>query len=292
MRVKNRLSSYPVLNRYDQGSQDYQPGNTISANISLEQEFENYVCKVSFELSCPYIEALIRDDIAKYCVHVECPSSCFRKEYLSRESSLSFSFPSNVANESIEINTFVVMEKDFDHFSSREFHSDYSGLSFNLKNHQIIAIGDAMKYPCTKKDLDKLSSIIKVRRLDNDANGVMTVDTDDSNEFIYVGLQNETFDAYYEQGKNRYKKTSLGLVLFPALIVILERMHQAYKDGNQDVTSRHWYQVIEKQLERNHLSVSDLEIQSDNLLKICQSILGEPIRAGFEELSIISKCED
>ena len=290
MRVKNRLSSYPVLNRYDQGSQDYQPGNTISASISLEQEFENYVCKVSFELSCPYIEALIRDDIAKYCVHVECPSSCFRKEYLSRESSLSFSFPCNVANESIEINTFIVMEKDFENFSSKDFHSDYSGLSFNLKKHQIIAIGDAIKYPCTKKDLDKLSSIIKVRRLDNDANGVMTVDTDDSNDFIYVGLQNETFDAYYEQGKNRYKKTSLGLVLFPALIVILERMHQA--SGNPDVTSRHWYQVIEKQLERNNLSVSDLEIQSDKLLKICQSILGEPIRASFEELSTISACED
>ena len=169
---------------------------------------------------------------------------------------------------------------------------NYTGLSFNLKEHQIIAIGDAVKYPCTKKDLDKLSSIIKVRRLDSDSNGVMTVDTDDSNDFVYVGLQNETFDAYFEQGKNRYKKTSLALVLFPALIVILERMYIAYKEGNEDVTSRHWYQVIEKQLERNNLSVSDLKIQSDDLLKICQSIFGEPIRAGFEELSTISACED
>lgn len=285
MRVKNRLSSYPILNRYDQISHDFKDGNTIQADISLTSEFENYVCSVNFQINCPSIEALIREDIAQYCVHVECPSSCYREEYLSKEKEIHFSFRNTLVNDSIEINTFIVLIQDLPDYRLPEFHSDYDGASFNLKKHQIIAVGDAVKYPCTKKDMDKLSSIIKVRRIDNDLNGVMTVDTDDNPNYIYIGLQNEIFDLYCNLGKNTFKKTSLSLVLYPALIVILERMYLAYAEGNDDITTKHWYQVIENQLERNNIKIASLDITHSDLLKVAQSIFGEPIRSAFEELN-------
>ncbi len=292
MRVKNRLSSYPILNRYDQASHDFREGNTIMSDISLRSEFENYICDVEFNINCPSIEALIRQDYAQYCVHVESPSSCFREEHLSKEKTIHFSFRNTLVNDAIEINTFVVLIKDFPNYHLPEFHADYENECFDLHKHQIIAIGDAVKYPCSKKEMDKLSSIIKIRRIDNDADGVMTVNTDDDSNYIFVGLQAEAFDSYCNLGKNMYRKTALSLVLFPALVVILERMYLAHKELDEDTTSKHWYQIIENQLEKNNIKIDSLDIQHSDLLKVAQSLFGEPIRSAFEELDKISVGEE
>lgn len=288
MRVKNRLSSYPILNRYDQSSHDFREECTILSKITLHSEFENYVCDVEFDINCPSIEALIRQDLARYCVHVESPSSCYREEYLNKEKTFHFSFRNTLVNESIEINTFIVLIKDIPNYHLPEFHVDYENASFDLRKHQIIAIGDAVKYPCSKKEMDKLSSIIKIRRIDNDIDGVMTVNTDDDSNCIFVGLQSEIFDSYCRLGKNDYRKTVLSLVLFPALVVILERMYLAYKNSEEDTISKHWYEVIENQLEKNNIKIANLDIQHSDLLKVAQSLFGEPIRSAFNELDNIA----
>lgn len=284
MRIKNRLSPYPILDNY---GDDYI-NSSFNVDYEVNTRFTEIYIKLLFQLENEEICELIQNDAAEYTVHIECPSTCFREVITSIEPEIEFKIDTLNISKVLEIRTFVVLKRDIKRFSLSSFHPDYTGQVFDLFAHQIIAIGTAKNYNIQKNnmDLDSLPSIIQIVKTSDKKKGSLSVNTD-NDDHIIVGLSEEIYELYARLGKSTFKSTAFSLVLLPALVIVLQRMKI---NRNEDsVNSMHWFQVIDTILENNGFNLDGLSIENDSLLSICQSIFADPIARSFKELDECSE---
>lgn len=279
MRIKNRLSPYPML---DDFGDDYVD-SSFSVEYDVNTQFSEVYGKLNFNLNNEEIQQLIAEKKAEYVVHIECPATCYRTALSSVESEIEFKINSTNISKLIEIRTFIVLTKAVREFCSAKFHPDYQGQTFDLEAHQIIAIGTAKNYDVKKddRDFDSLPSILRIVKLEDRKKRTLSVNTD-NDDHIVVGLSGEVYELYARLGKSTFKASAFSLVLLPALVVVLQRMHNSKDD--ESVNSMHWYKVIENLLNNNGYDIEDLSIDNDSLLSVCQSIFADPIARSFKEL--------
>ena len=104
MRVKSRLSPYPILDNY---GDDYV-NSSFDAEYEMTTQFSEIYAKIRFHLENKEIEELIKNEKAQYLVHVECPSTCFRMKFSSTENEIEFKLSSVNLAKILEIRTFIV----------------------------------------------------------------------------------------------------------------------------------------------------------------------------------------
>ena len=279
MRIKNNLSPYPILNDY---GDDYID-SSFTCNYVVDTRFSEVYGTLSFELNNKNLEQLIDEKKAEYAVHIECPSTCYRRSISSFDSEIEFSIAAQEVANTIEIRSFITLTEDIPDFCSEKFHPDYQGEKFSLKAHQIVAIGTAQNYNIQKDDteLDSLPSIFQIVKSKDKKKGALSVNTDNDGHII-VGLAEEVFDLYARLGKSTFRITAFSLVLLPALVIVLERMVLGKED--EAITSMHWYKVIEEMLNANGYEIEKLSIENDSLMTVCQAIFANPIARSFKEL--------
>lgn len=284
MRIKNRLSPYPILDNF---GDDYV-NSSFTVEYEINTQFTEVYGKLTFKLDNEEIKALIEAKKAVYTVHIESPSTCYREVFYSDDTEIEFKLNASVVSKVIEIRTFIVLTQAISAFTSKNFHPDYQGHSFDLDAHQIVAIGTAKNYDIKKddRDLGSLPSILRIVKLEDKKKGSLSVNTD-NDEYIVLGLSEDVFELYARLGKNTFKATAFSLVLLPALMVVIQRMC----DGKMDeaINSMHWYKVIEALLNNNGFYIEDLSMDNDSLLTICQSIFADPIARSFKELDTWSE---
>ena len=279
MRIKNRLSPYPILDNY---GDDYV-NSSFAVDYDVYTQFTEVYGKLVFHLENDEIKQLIKDKKAIYTVHIESPAACYRKILSSDEEELEFKLDATVVSKVIEIRTFIVLTESVQGYYSKNFHPDYQGQKFDLEQHQIIAIGTAKDYAVKKDDreFDSLPSILRIVKLEGKKKGSLSVNTD-NDEYIVVGLASDVFELYARLGKSAYKSTAFSLILLPALIIVIQRMCNGKDD--EAISSMHWYKVIENLLNSNGFYIDNLSIDNDTLLTVCQSIFADPIERSFKEL--------
>lgn len=286
MKVKNRLSPYPILFDY---RDDYLQ-SSFQADISAAERFNDIIVNVAFHLKDKVIEELIRTNQARFLLHIECPAMSLRKSYETEEDQFQISLPMDDVCEKLEICTFIVASKDIKGYSNPQFHSDYQGLTFDLSKGQLVAIGTSKQYDIEKNadPMASLPSIIKIMRNNSKVKGTITVNTD-SSDYIYIGLSQEAFDLYARLGKHVYAKTVLSLVLLPAMITVLDRIREE-ADSFQDAR---WFTVLEELLERNGYTVDQLSLNDsdDSVLSIAQAIFSNPVQNSLRELDAAAEGE-
>lgn len=281
MRVKNRLSPYPILDNF---GDDYID-SSFNVDYEVITQFNEIYGKLVFKVQNKEIKQLIENKIAVYTVHIESPTTCYRKVISSDEPEVEFKLDTSLVAKVIEIRTFIVLKHDVKKFNSLNFHPDYQGQAFDLKKHQIIAIGTAKDYEIKKddKDIDSLPSVLRIVKLKDKRKGTLSINTD-NDEYVIVGLSEEVFEIYAKLGKNTFKSTAFSLVLLPVLMVVIQRMCNGKDD--EAINSMHWYNVIENLLNNNGFYLENLSIDDDSLLFVCQSIFSDPIERSFKELDV------
>ncbi len=284
MRIKNRLSPYPILDDY---GDDYID-SSFTAEYEVNTQFTEIYGTIKFHLNNTEISKLIEQKKAMYVAHIECPSTCFRDKVCSLEREIDFKLDSTKVSKVLEIRTFIVLTEEIKGFYSTKFHPDYMDQTFDLNAHQILAIGTAMDYNIQHddKDLESLPSIIKIVKLKDKKKGSFSVNTD-NDDYILIGLTDEVYDWYAHLGKSTFKSTSFCLILFPALIIVLQRM-RINKDDSE-MSNRHWFIVINNMLNKNGFNLESISIENDSLLSICQSMFADPIARSFKELESCSE---
>lgn len=284
MRIKNRLSPYPILDNF---GDDYV-NSSFSVEYDVKTQFTEVYGKLTFELKNKEIQNLIDNGKAVYSAHIECPVTCYRTVKNSNEMEIEFKLNASDVSKVIEIRTFVVLTEDVEGFVSESFHPDYMNQKFNLSAHQILAIGTAKNYNIQKddRDLDSLPSILQIIKLKDKKKGTLSVNTD-NDAHIIIGLSEDIYELYARLGKNAFKASAFSLVLLPALIIVIQRM--CINKDDESINSMHWFKVIENMLETNDYRLDDLSVENDSLLTICQSIFSDPIARSFKELDARSE---
>ncbi len=284
MRIKNRLSPYPILNDY---GDDYID-SSFTAEYDVKKEFTGVCGKIVFHLHNREIENLIETAQAEYMVHIECPLTSYRCRISSVNPEIEFKLDSRQLFKTVEIRTFIVLTRNISGFSSESFHPDYSGQKFDLLAHQILAVGTAKDYNINQddRDLESLPSVLRIVKSTNKKKGSISVNTDDD-DYVMIGLAPEVYDRYAQLGKSTFKDTAFSLVLFPALVIIIQRMTANKEDAG--MTSKHWFQVIHKMLVSNGYKLDAISAENDTLLSVCQLVFADPLVRSFKELDLYSE---
>ena len=284
MRIKNRLSPYPILDNF---SDDYID-SSFTVGYDVKTQFSEIIGRLIFKLDNEDIAKLIENNLAMYAVHIECPSTCYREVITSTDTEINFRLDTFKVSRVIEIRTFIILTSDVKAFTSTKFHPDYLDRTFDLSMHQIIAIGTAKNYEVQNdgNELESFPSIIQVKKRHDKKKGTLSVNTD-GEDYIIIGLTEEVYDLYTRLGKSTFKASIFGLIIFTALIIVLQRM---YISRNDDVVNTtHWFKVIETILTKNGIELEDLDVSNDKLLSVCQSIFADPITRSFKELELCSE---
>lgn len=282
MKVSNNLknlSSYPILNNY---RRDYVDASFAVELIEQQVEFDNLKLRFKAELKgASELERLIKEHKAYYYVHVECSYTCFRKCYKQSKSEFEISIPTDQLSNKIEVSSFIITTESIFDYKCKKLNPMYGDLSFDIDDHQIMAIGSSYQISIENDDnrLDRNESIIKYRVMD-DKNGFLKVITDD--DYIIVGIPQETFDRVALLGKSTFPLTVMSLIIIPTMTIVLGRMHDSIDDEN--LRNKHWFQVIETFLNKNKCNIENLDVNSAEFFDVIQKIFKNPIANALKEL--------
>lgn len=281
MRPSNRLTPYPVLASY---RDDYLDA-AFDAQIDAVQQFGDLRINVAFELDEPYLSNLIESGKAEYAIHVECPSTSYRTCLNTHEGYVSKSLDRLYVRDVVEVCTFVVACARIEDFQSPRFHPDYEGLSFEIDEGGVLAIGECKRLVIKNEDdLAKHASIIKVTRAGSGQQDSMAINTDLS-ENIIVSLKPELHDIYVTLGNGSQADLILSVVIVPALQAVITRMiEQGPNAGDAD---KEWFKSIVDLLERSGIALNSLDNYSEGLsaLAIAQKLLSQPIERSLKSLA-------
>lgn len=281
MRPSNRLTPYPVLASY---RDDYLEAS-FDASVEAVQQFGDLRVNVTFSLNEPTLKDLIDEGKAEYAIHVECPSTSYRKCIETREGYISESLDRLNVKDVVEVCTFVIASKHIDGFVSPRFHPDYEGWSFDIDEGGVLAIGECKRITVkSNDDLAKRSSIIRVTRAGSGQQDAMAINTDLSDN-ILVSLKPELHDIYVTLGNGPHADSILSLVIVPALQAVITRMIEQGGDGGD--SEKEWFKSIVELLERNGIAFERLDNYSEGFsaLAISQKLLSQPIERSLKSLA-------
>ena len=277
MRPSNGLSPYPILASFHD---DFQ-GSQIAVNIDVHMTTEKLTLKVDFKLDDPIMLDLIDANMARYAVHVECGSTSYRKVYRAKTPHFLEEIPSEQLANDFDVSTFIVAICDFASYKSESFHPDYSGCSFEIYRGNILAIGDCANIVISDDDDGMPPSIIKIAQGNERQEASMQINTD-GDKYIVVSLQPALYDLYLQMGEGVYSETVFSLILLPVLADVLSQMAQDQSDAD-----KYWFQSIEKVVEANGITLSDIAEGSSKYspLAVAQRVFDEPVLRSLRSLS-------
>lgn len=279
MQINQRLYPHPVLSWF---SDDYpkgifQPALQVTPNKSFFRLV--LVCKTSSKT----LKGLIADRKAAYCIHVECPSTRFRSAFISYEDGYEIDIPVSDLEGKVEVSRTIVCAASIKNFSSEEFHSDFSGRSFDLSPGDVMAVAETVEFPAIKKDdeLAKLPSIFSILRSHEESPEDFDIDLSDQK--IKILLAPELHKKFLDLNADVAMRATLcSSILIPALISALE--HVRSTDETSLLLDRRWFIVLSKRMADIGIDALNLKASAESSLVIASKLLGNPLSKSFDDL--------
>ena len=158
--LKNKAFPHPVLRN---GGTDYL-GSEFFTELSVERIEGTTQLRVlaDFTLNDPMLTDLIRQKIASYVILIKCPETYLRKEKVSFEPKIECIFENGQIVGGIEITCFIVSVNAISNFSTKHWHSDYQGLSFDVRPGTVLAIHETKDFWIDTVDEEDIGSIINL----------------------------------------------------------------------------------------------------------------------------------
>ena len=279
MQINQRLYPHPVLSWF---SDDYpkgifQPALQVLPNKSFFRLV--LVCKTSSKA----IKGLIVERKAAYCIHVECPSTRFRSAFVSYDENFEVDIPVSDLEGKVEVSRTVVCTALVKNFSSEEFHTDFSGRSFDFSPGDVIAVAETVEFPAVKKDdeLAKLPSIFSILRSHEENPDDIDIDLGDQK--LKVILAPDLHKKFLDLNADVSMRATLcSSLLVPALICALE--HIRYTDEASALLDRRWFNVLSKRMRDIGVDAQNLKEAPDSSFVIAHKLLDKPLSKSFDDL--------
>ena len=285
MKLNKHLSSYPIL---ISGDDDYID-SSFEIKIVQNVYFGKLIIEVDFLLNNLGLEQLIKSEVTKFALHIECPLLSYRQVFLTSENKLTIELDLNHLAENVEVSGFIVANQDIEHYYNEKFNLFYGkdGVNITKGNYLAIATPYTIDIDRTKEGNDKLSNFIVIQQDDN-AKDRMNINL--NGDVISILVNKQIKDEYFQHGK-QYLYNCISMIMVPTMIYVLTNMQ-----SNPDLQSYRWYKNIEKLLEQNDVRIEDLKTDEssgkNSIFEIAQKIFKSPLQHGLEELTLVSEKDE
>ena len=288
MQVDYRAYPHPVLAYFSDDFVRCLYQTSLRPSVSLT----SYRFSVTSKTSSRGLLQLIADGAAHHALHVESPSTRYRRLFSSSNESFDVDVPSECLDGKVQLCTFILAAQDIDAYRNPDFHPDFGGRSFRIKKGDVLAV-DRDRFFFAEKDYDplrKLPSIFTVaKNLDPDA---PTIDVDLAGHKVVLRLSTEMFEAYTSLSRDQAMAPVLSsLVIMPALVSVIEMIGLSGPEGRADFEERRWYRVLAEKLRELDYNIDKGDEFADSSLVISQKLIGQPLLAAVRSLVELEESE-
>lgn len=275
MEIRNRLFPYPVL---CEDTDDYESGEFhVESKVSESLNSLDFVFNITLDVT--EILNLVREGLAEYIIHIECPVTSFRKVIKKDVKQIEYSIDKSRINGEISIVAMVVAKTNLDEYSSAFLNEDYTGESISFDRASIMAYENLPKVTIAKdyEELAKDESMFSVVKIvDPDSDEIKPLTFDINGEKIKILVDEKTYDAYIKT--KHLKEVVKSMFVLPAVIYMLEEV-------SGDISSyypKKWFLKLKTYYSLQGKDFVNEAINGDrNTVEIAQEMLNNPIGKAY-----------
>ena len=281
MRIKAKLYPYPLLESCF-GQEDYVDSKF---NILLNQKNNKSNIELEFipVLDNEGIQSLIDNKEAFFAVHIECNLTSFRNLYRIEGESLKINLNANDVENSLNICTFIIADKDLENYSNDKFNEDYEGFKFNIEKGNILAIGDSYELEINKEkdEIGNMQSIFGLIMSKDEKEKDIKIDV--SMEKIYIALPKNEYIQFKSMMRTKANQPILhSTILIPALMEAIDKMKRSVQDGDfYNVQDKKWYRSIAEAAKKINIIIDEETIPSLSNFETAQKLMDNTINRGI-----------
>jgi len=227
---------------------------------------------------------LIAIDRAEYLIHLECPTTFFRKTLTSAAPEISTQINLSRIKKSLEIVAFIVAKRNVKDFFCADWNDDFEGLKFNLEKGNVLAykVLPTLRLP-ENTDLANNESIFLLCKKMTDDDRPFEVNLDGDKIKIFLGEADfKIFNRYAE--KNDMQPILNAMVIFPTLVYVFNELHE----DPQMYESADWFISLCEAYKRRGLNfVSEITSSERKSIELAQEVMELPITNALKNLSVI-----
>lgn len=281
MRPKhNKLYSLPVLGR---DSDSYKTSSFITS-VQVNKDIHTVNITMQSELKNAELEKLIEDGHLAFCCHVECPQTSFRRAFQTNNTNDTFPIDDIYLNGSIEINTYLVVTKEIEDFTSKDLSEAYDGIHFTFTRGLKIGIGAYSSFFIQKDegDFSDSPSIFSIVLDTNKKRTKARIELTDHK--IQICLPGKTYNDYKMLSHApQFMEVMHSMLLVPALMKALTELQDP--DNALSYQDSRWYKSLDAVCRRSGKTLVEFAQTDDPFIK-AQELLRNPIVKGLQKLTI------
>ena len=286
MITRDRSFPHPVLAEFRDDVVPSQFG--LATTVSPDPD--NYYLEVQFVYSSPSLASLIKTGKAIHTVHLECKRNFYREVFSFEAVTERITIPASQLVGRVEVSGFIVAREAIEAYRIDGAHSDYGDATFQIQPGDILAMASTQVFDAyTDYDpLRRISSILTIRRSDDEDEGPMSLDT--SGELIVATLSRKDYERYTDL------KTDLRLVpllanqvVLPAILEAVHQMKRLSEEEFEEEKDKRWFRSVVKKLDDDGIDIRDEAVSATIAV---QRLLQLPLRRSLEGLNQIDPLDD
>lgn len=274
MLYNNREYPHPVLGVGDAVNGEFK------THLNVKAGKQTIKIEPVFELDNKDLNSLIEEGKAVFVTQIYCRATMFR-EMIKSDTSVAkpIVIPTPKLREQVEVDFFVCANENIPEYTNSASHPDYSGFSFPVEKGELLAysgkgIFNANKTP---EELKAISAFMNIDKYEKE-NGPIYNFYDGSK--ITIRLPENDYMKYQQIVSNPFVANIVhGAVVLPALMDAVNEI----QSGSGEFSDKDWYRILGEMVN---------DAKQENLLKIGQKILDNPVNRAFNTIQKMIEYED
>ena len=226
---------------------------------------------IGYQLECDFLQQLIEEGRALVMAYIESPNASFRKicKFPIDENEVRIEVYKGEIAKKLTIKPQIIACEAIENYQSQCFNQEYfENAIFSVRKGDILA--QERQYEIIVEDINEFKNCASVFsiRLDEEMTDGMKVNYND--EKINIQLNRREHDRYRQlRERQEFRIFLSAMLVFPALVEAIEAMKRELLIGEEGISDKRWYLVLEKQLNKK------IDIIKVNTFEEVQSISRE-----------------
>lgn len=282
MIIRDKYFTYPVIREHPE---DYQK-STFKVHVDSSSDEDNILMRFKFELENEQILQLIKNNKAKFVVHLEEPTTMFREIFAFSTINNEIQISKDKIRMNVELSTFIVVTEDVLDFKSDDLDLIYEGIPISFDKYSIIGVGQSKKIEVNKEsdEIKEVSSIFSVIPTEEE-NTIIKIQL--SNERIIIEMPKKEYDIYYRlahiyrvQGK-KDNYILLSLVIIPSFVEALTII----KEDVDSYRNNMWFKPLINAYGKINVDLEKMfKLEKFSAYELTQKIFDRVLNKGLERL--------
>lgn len=284
MDIRYKMYPYPVLAYF---LDDYKDKHAF--DVKITQVKDGFNTKLVFEATLTNKEllGLVRSGKALFVYHLECSQTGFRKVIRTDRFSRSYVLSNREVKNIVQICPFIVATEDITSYSSTDFDDDYKGMTFDIEEGCVLAVGQQVDADVSDSidDLANTPSIFSI--VQNTDEAIKEMKVDGSGDKIVIQMPFNDYYSYKSLSQNpKFEPVLNALTIVPALVFVIEEMKRwDSEEMNRREIDCGWFRSIKHVLSKKFNCDVESSLSSMDSMELAQKLIGSPLPSAFAELS-------